>query len=136
MRQVKEIMQSRVATVDLYDRLSVAKEIFDQAPFHHLPVLEENELVGVISKHDVYRALSPHLDSLSESMKDLNTLKKRVHQIMNKRPISIDECALINHASKTMLLHNIGCLPVTEKGKLSGIITWKDLLSFYSRGRS
>ncbi|RYV03289.1 CBS domain-containing protein [Shewanella sp. OPT22] len=132
MRQVKEIMQSRVATVDLYDRLSVAKEIFDQAPFHHLPVLEENELVGVISKHDVYRALSPHLDSLSESMKDLNTLKQRVHQIMNKRPICIDECTLINHASKTMLLHNIGCLPVTEKGKLSGIITWKDLLSFYS----
>ena len=132
MRQIKDIMQTRVATVDLYDRISVAKDIFDQAPFHHLPVLEDKELVGVISKHDVYRALSPNLDSASECTKDLNTLRKRVHQVMSKTPISIEANAVVDHASKTILLHNIGCLPVTEKGKLVGILTWKDLLEYYS----
>ena len=132
MRQVKDIMQTRVATVDLYDRISVAKEIFEQAPFHHLPVLEDTELVGIISKHDVYRTLSPNLDSASECVKDLNTLKKRIHQVMSKTPICVESQSKIDHASKTILLHNIGCLPVTDKGKLVGIITWKDLLNFYS----
>ena len=41
---IKEIMTTRVATVSMDDRLGVIKEIFEQAHFRHLLVLEEEVL--------------------------------------------------------------------------------------------
>ncbi|MGL4889516.1 MAG: CBS domain-containing protein, partial [Aeromonas veronii] len=53
---IRDIMTTRVATVSMDDRLSVIKDIFEQAHFRHLLVLEEGELVGVISDRDLFRA--------------------------------------------------------------------------------
>ncbi len=51
---IRDIMTTRVATVSMDDRLSVIKDIFEQAHFRHLLVLEEGELVGVISDRDLF----------------------------------------------------------------------------------
>lgn len=45
---IRDIMTTRVATVSMDDRLRVIRDIFEQAHFRHLLVLEEEELVGVI----------------------------------------------------------------------------------------
>ncbi|MGL6122296.1 MAG: CBS domain-containing protein, partial [Shewanella sp.] len=39
---IADIMSSRVVTIEMDDRLTVAKEIFDQASFHHLLVVDKN----------------------------------------------------------------------------------------------
>ncbi|MGL4508139.1 MAG: CBS domain-containing protein, partial [Aeromonas sobria] len=86
---IKEIMTTRVATVSMDDRLGVIKEIFEQAHFRHLLVLEEEVLVGVISDRDLLRALSPYLDTDAEMNRDTETLNRRAHQIMSRQPITI-----------------------------------------------
>ena len=45
---IRDIMTTRVATVSMDDRLSVIKDIFEQAHFRHLLVLEEGELVTAV----------------------------------------------------------------------------------------
>ncbi|WP_065188046.1 CBS domain-containing protein [Shewanella woodyi] len=130
--QVSEIMTSRVVTIDMDDRLSVAKEIFDNAPFHHLLVVEHNQLQGVLSERDFLRALSPNIGNINETERDSDTLLKRAHQVMARNPITIEAKESINCASKLLLEHGIGSLPVLEQGELVGIITWKDLLRAYS----
>ncbi|WP_394388423.1 CBS domain-containing protein [Shewanella woodyi] len=129
---VSEIMTSRVVTIDMDDRLSVAKEIFDNAPFHHLLVVEHNQLQGVLSERDFLRALSPNIGNINETERDSDTLLKRAHQVMARNPITIEAKESINCASKLLLEHGIGSLPVLEQGELVGIITWKDLLRAYS----
>lgn len=129
---VSEIMTSRVVTIDMDDRLSVAKEIFDNAPFHHLLVVEHNRLQGVLSERDFLRALSPNIGNINETERDSDTLLKRAHQVMARNPITIEAKESINCASKLLLEHGIGSLPVLEQGELVGIITWKDLLRAYS----
>ena len=42
---IKEIMTTRVATVSMDDRLGVIKEIFEQAHFRHLLVVEEEVII-------------------------------------------------------------------------------------------
>ncbi len=86
---IRDIMTTRVATVSMDDRLSVIKDIFEQAHFRHLLVLEEGELVGVISDRDLFRAISPYLDSEAEMSRDTETLTKRAHQIMSRQPVTI-----------------------------------------------
>ena len=124
---IKEIMTTRVATVSMDDRLGVIKEIFEQAHFRHLLVLEEEVLVGVFSDRDLLRALSPYLDTDAEMNRDTETLNRRAHQIMSRQPITISPESSLQAASAIMLEQHVSCLPVLENGALVGIVSWKDL---------
>jgi acetoin utilization protein AcuB len=131
---VSQIMSRRVVTVDMDDRLQVAKEIFDNVKFNHLLVIdEENQLQGVLSHRDLVRALSPNLGTAAEFVRDTDTLHKRVHQVMSHDPITIAPDIDIKQASELILKHGIGCLPVLENNTILGIITWKDLLRSFSQ---
>lgn len=128
---IADIMQTRVVTIEMDDRLSIAKEIFDQANFHHLLVVDDNQLEGVLSERDLLRALSPNIGSSAETVRDLDTLHRRVHQVMTRNPITCSPNTSVDDATRLILSHGIGCLPVLDNGKLVGIITWKDLLRAY-----
>lgn len=125
---VREIMTTRVATVSMDDRLNVIKEIFEQAHFRHLLVVEEESLVGVISDRDLLRALSPYLDTDAEMTRDTDTLNRRAHQIMSRQPITIAPDRPLQEAARLMLERHVSCLPVLENGALVGILSWRDLL--------
>jgi len=126
--RIREIMTTRVATVSMDDRLSVIKDIFEQAHFRHLLVLEEGELVGVISDRDLFRAISPYLDSEAEMNRDTETLNRRAHQIMTRHPVTVAAHLTVREGIKLMLEKNVSCLPVLDNGALVGIISWKDFL--------
>ncbi|MGX9459629.1 CBS domain-containing protein [Shewanella sp. A14] len=130
--RIADIMTTRIVTIEMDDRLSLAKEIFDNVSFHHLIVVDDkNKLSGILSHRDFLRALSPNIGTAAELIRDTETLHKRVHQVMTKKPFSIAPHCDINQASRLILDHNIGCLPVLENNIIVGIITWKDLLNAY-----
>jgi CBS domain-containing protein len=52
----------------------------------------------------------------------------RVHQIMTKNVISINEDTSIVDAARLMLQHQISGLPVVEDGKLTGILSESDFI--------
>lgn len=132
--KISEIMTKEVVTVDMDATLKSIYEIFDKKKFHHLLVTEEDELRGVISDRDVLKGLSPFLNTLAEQDRDLFTLKKRAHQIMSRKPVTITKETSSEEAARKMLKENISCLPVvSQEGKIEGIVTWKDLLKAYSQ---
>ncbi|MGL4251399.1 MAG: CBS domain-containing protein [Aeromonas sp.] len=126
--RIREIMTTRVVTVGMDDRLGVIKDIFVQARFHHLLVMEEGELVGVISDRDLFRAISPYLGSEAEMNRDTETLNRRAHQIMTRHPVTVAAHLSVRECIKLMLEKNVSCLPVLDNDALVGILSWKDLL--------
>lgn len=56
--QVNEIMTKRLGKVAPDDRINVVLEVFLVNRFHALPVVEEDELVGIITPFDIMTALS------------------------------------------------------------------------------
>lgn len=127
--RVAEIMKTRVATIEMDDDLETVRELFSQAPFHHLLVIDETrQLVGILSDKDLYKALSPYLDSLAENQRDRDTLARRVHQVMTRQPITVSPQLSVAEAIERVLAHGISCLPVLENGQICGIVTWRDLL--------
>jgi len=128
---VADIMTSRVVTIEMDDRLSLAKEIFDNVSFHHLLVVDKGELSGILSYRDFLQALSPNIGTAAEVSRDTESLQKRVHQVMTHNPLTIAPHCDINQASRLILDHNIGCLPVLDNNIIVGIITWKNLLNAY-----
>ena len=126
---VQTIMTKKVVTVELDDRLATVKDIFDNLQFHHLLVVDEGKLFGVLSDRDLLKALSPNLGTSTESPKDLATLNKRVHQIMSRNPISLKPEDSVFDAVKIFNTHRISCIPIIDDDeKPVGIVSWRDIL--------
>lgn len=60
---VNSVMTKHLVTVALDDPLTVVKEIFENIHFHHLLVVENNKLYGVILDRDLFKVRSPSLGS-------------------------------------------------------------------------
>ena len=126
---VESIMSKRLATVGFDDLLTTVKEIFDEASFHHLLVVEDGKLRGVVSDRDLLRAMSPFIGSNVENARDLATLNKRVHQIMSRQPLTLPPEATIADAIALFLANNVSCIPiVTPAFEPVGIVSWRDIL--------
>lgn len=128
-RTITDVMTSHVVTVDLDARLKDIQTLFENRGIHHVLVVDEGELLGVISDRDVLSALSPFVNTASEQLRDLNTLKRRAHQVMSRDPVTVTRETDIHEAAALLLEHDISCLPVlSEDAQLEGIVTWRDLL--------
>lgn len=132
--KISSIMTKEVVTVDMDTSLKTICRIFDDKKFHHLFVVDNNELIGVISDRDLFKALSPFLKTPAEQNRDLATLKKRAHQIMSRKPVTVTKGTSSKDAIRLILRKNISCLPViSSDGQIEGIVTWRDLLIAYSQ---
>ncbi|MBI3231427.1 MAG: CBS domain-containing protein [Burkholderiales bacterium] len=126
---VKNIMSTRPVSVELDDKLALVKDIFEHSKFHHLLVLDDGELIGIISDRDLFKAISPYVGTITETHRDSATLNKRVHQIMSRKPIVLGEDASINEAITLFIEKNISCIPIVDaNNRPIGIVSWRDIL--------
>jgi CBS domain-containing protein len=123
---IKELMTTNVFTVSPDDRLMKANKIFDEKGFHHLLVVNENELVGILSKTDL-------LNYLWNAMAAENIVKSSdilIKDLMTHNPITIDCDDTIGLAADIFLSNKLHSLPVLDGEELVGVITSYDLLKF------
>jgi acetoin utilization protein AcuB len=85
---ISMIMSKKVVTVGPDDSLGMVKDIFDHARFHHLLVVEEDVLWGVISDRDLFRSISPNIGTNRYTPRDLETLNQRVHSVITVQGLS------------------------------------------------
>src|SRR3972149_292225 len=128
---VRDIMTTQVHTLQLGDSLRTAASLFEREHFHHVVVLERGRVFGVISDRDILKAISPFAGNpILERPQDLATLKKRIHQIMTRKPVTVGPAPTVAPAAELMLSQRVSCLPVVEEdGRLLGIVTVRDLLT-------
>lgn len=126
---VRDIMTTPVVSVEMDDELGRVRDIFANTHFHHLLVVEHNQLFGIISDRDLFKAISPNIGKASEKASDLITLNKKAHQIMARNPITITQDSSIFQAVELFNTHRISCLPVVDKNNRPvGIVSWRDIL--------
>lgn len=97
---------------------------------HHLPVMDDGKLVGILSDHDVRRALAvDRIQQVTEPDHHLRLMENfDAGDIMNSNVESTTPTATLAQAAQQMIDNKIGALPVVEAGDLAGIITETDLL--------
>jgi acetoin utilization protein AcuB len=127
--KISKLMSKNVVVVKMDDPLSKVKDIFDEAEFHHLLVVDDERLFGVISDRDLLKSLSPKIGDVTATAKDLASLNKKAHQIMTRKPISLDENATVKDAIKIFNEHKISCIPIiNNEEKPVGILSWRDIM--------
>jgi acetoin utilization protein AcuB len=136
MTTIDQIMSRDVVCVSPDTALMEIRRLLHERGFRHLLVRENDELVGVISDRDVLKAVSPFLDTYSESARDVRSLERPASDIMRVDPITVTPDTEVTAASSALLEHSISCLPVIDGGDLVGIVTTKDLLRHFADGNA
>ncbi|WP_116371628.1 CBS domain-containing protein [Marinomonas sp. MED121] len=126
---ISQVMKKSPVCVEMDTRLEEVRRLLEEHGFHHLPVLDGDELVGIISDRDILRLVSPFLDTAGEMERDLEVLNKAAHQVMTRQPICVSLDDSLNTVIDWMTKVSISCIPVLDNGQLVGIITWRDLVS-------
>ena len=127
--KVEDIMSTDIVSVTMDDPLHVVKDIFDNASFHHLLVVEDGAVAGVVSDRDLLKAISPHIGTLAETSRDAATLNKKVHQVMTRKPVTLRPEADLQAAIDVFNEHRVSCIPVVDyRMRPFGIISWRDLV--------
>ena len=127
---IRDIMTEEVMTIHMDDTLLTAHTLFKQLGFHHLLVVEDRKLMGVLSDRDILRWIGPHLDTAAETRADLERMRRPVHQLMTRKPVTVTPDTAVTYAGNLMLEQRVSCLPViNERGHPVGIVSWRDLLS-------
>jgi acetoin utilization protein AcuB len=126
--QVCNWMTKKVSTVNGAIGLREAAELMKAGKIRHLPVVEGNRLIGIVTDRDLRQAMPPYALSLDVHEVDYLMDKVRVGDVMTKRVVGVSPDVSIAKAADLMVRNKIGCLPVLDGEALVGIITESDIL--------
>ncbi len=118
---VRDIMTTAVVTIGPEATLGQVCEVMQARNIRHLPVVEGDRLVGVITDRDMHGAGSSPCLAPAQP----NGL---VREAMAHPPKTAHPLDPVEDAARTMRALKIGCLPVMDGERLAGIVTGIDLL--------
>ena len=119
---INRIMTTEPATVAPGDPVSVARKSLESGQIHHLPVVENGSLVGIVSTSDLlkFHLLDGDAAALSSTT---------VAQIMEPEPVVLQSDASLRDAAAALSVGGYHALPVVEQDRtLVGIVTSVDLV--------
>lgn len=126
---ISQIMSKQLVTLDIDDDLHKAKLLFEQHNIHHILVLNNKALAGVVTDRDLYKHLSPYIGTSKETPRDSTLLHKKVHLIMGRDLVTTNENSSLNDAVMLFHQHHISCLPIVDENYCPvGIISWRDII--------
>lgn len=122
---ISSVMTKSVETVSPDQKLINIKHIYEKQEFHsHIPVIENDKVVGVVSLIDFMRAI--HNASLEDTEAVYHDLK--VRDIMSKHPVSVTPDSSIRDVAEILSKGEFHSLLILSNGKLEGIITTTDII--------
>lgn len=147
--KVKDVMNSNVVFCKPDDTVREVARILKENNISGVPVIEDEELMGIVSEGDVLKLLIiPEKGDLwlpspfevievpireylgwEETKKILSDVgSTKVSEIMTKDVYTIPAEASVEEASEHMVRHRINRLPVMEDDHVVGIVTRGDII--------
>jgi acetoin utilization protein AcuB len=129
--RVADVMQSEVVTVSPEVPVPAVERLMRRHGVRHLPVVAGGKLLGIVSARDLARAQPSPATSLARH--ELNYLLDRltVEDIMSRPVVVVEPSRALDEAVRLMLVEGIRALPVTEAGRLVGVLTDADVLGLF-----
>jgi acetoin utilization protein AcuB len=119
--KVKEWMEKRLITIDRGTTIPEAISLMKRHSIRHLPVVEGERLVGLVTEGDMRQVFVASL------IEDLT-----IDDVMIKNPITVSPDTDIDDAAKIIHYNKIGGLPVVDNSnRLIGIITVADIMAAF-----
>lgn len=126
MFSIEAIMSTNLITVAPSATLAEARTLMHDHRIHHIPVVDEGKLVGLVTLTNVLAATDSFLRDPGNR---IHANEVVVKDAMVVDVASVDVHASLRSAALFIEKHKIGCLPVMRDEELIGIITDTDFVA-------
>ncbi len=126
---IKEIMSTEIITLEPEDSVADAGNIFHEFKIHHIPIVKEGKLVGMVSKSDFLFFKNGFLsDKIDIRIEEVRLNNYDVKDIMTTGLACLEPEDRINVALELFKENIFHAIPITKDDKLVGIITTLDII--------
>jgi acetoin utilization protein AcuB len=127
---VADWMTRSVLAVETFDSIAVARQLMAKHRVNQLPVLDNDNLVGIVTDRDVRDAYPTSL--MIDRAKEIDRFAEKVtvETVMTHDVFIVQPETPLMAAVALLRRHRIGALPVMKHKELVGIITRSDILDF------
>jgi CBS domain-containing membrane protein len=131
---VSVVMTSKVHTIDVSSKLSIVRHALIAAEFHHMPILDGDVLVGMISWRDLvraYRTARGAEESDPLAIDDVLDETTSLSELMTRELVTVRSDDPLDRAIDLIAegqIHSV--LVLDEDDKLVGIVTDKNIVEY------
>ncbi|MDP2159647.1 MAG: CBS domain-containing protein [Flavobacterium sp.] len=128
---VSSIMTKNVVRINTTDDLTKAELLFKKHHIRHIPVVNDNKIIGMLSYTDLLRisfvdAVDDEDDVVDVTVYNMFT----VEQVMAKKLTTVSPDTTIKEVAEILAAKEFHALPVVEGDLLVGIVTTTDLIKY------
>ena len=136
MLRVKDLMSDALEVVSADAHLHDVLTRMNRSGYRHLPVVENNTLVGIITDRDVRLAVnSPVIKEDADLEREAILDGVRVDACMTPDPQCVSMDTPAHEVADLLTLNKFGAMPVVDGGMLVGMISYIDFLKHYAAKR-
>ena len=126
--KVVDVMTKDPLTIAPSETVGEAEELMAENGIRQLPVVENRELVGIITDHDVRSFLAGGSSLLAANERE-QSLGTKVSDLMTTDPLTLEPDDELQNAVELLVEQKVGGVPVVDaKEGLVGIVTYVDVL--------
>lgn len=130
--EIRDIMSTAIISVGPEETIAKVKEKITDHQIHHIPVVEDGKVIGMISTHDIHKmehhfTLFKNPEAEDRNRQLFSTILAK--EIMTSPVVKVKENEPVSIAVDLLLENMFHALPVVDKDdKLIGMITTYDLI--------
>jgi CBS domain-containing protein len=124
-------MSTDIIALHRDDDLETAEMLFKRHKIRHIPVVDKDVIIGMLSYTDLLRI--SFADAVDPYDTDVDTLVYNmftIEQVMAKNIISVPSTASIKQVAELLAQREFHALPVVDNGNLVGIVTTTDSINY------
>jgi CBS domain-containing membrane protein len=128
---VSSIMTKNVVKLNIADDLTKAESLFKKHKIRHIPVVNGNKIIGMLSYTDLLRISFADAVYDEETTIDVTVYNMfSVEQVMAKNLVTVSPETTIKQVAEILASKEFHALPVVEGELLVGIVTTTDLIKY------
>lgn len=128
---VSTIMSKDIVTLNFKDDLVTAEKLFKKHHIRHIPVVNGEAIVGMLSYTDLLRiSFADAVDEDDDSVDTVVYNMFTIEQVMVRNIVSVSSTTTIKDVAQILANSEFHALPVVDDWKLVGIVTTTDLINY------
>jgi len=128
IKKVKDYMSAPIYVIERNEPIQRARNLMFKYGIGRLPVMEDGQLVGIVTKYDITNRLNQAAPEWRRRPID----KVPIQVVMTEKPITIFPDATMPQAAELLIENDISGLPVEREGQIAGMITSRDMMRYFS----
>ena len=128
---ISMIMTENVITLQKDDHLEKAEKLFKKHHIRHIPVVQDNVIVGMLSYSDLLRLSFADITDNDDNAADVMVYNMfTISQVMKKKIVCVSPSNSIKEVAEILANKEFHALPVVNNNQLVGIVTTTDLINY------